>query len=297
LLTKKLCKTALLTLFVVQSFSIARAAGPFVLGGPSASLAPSSGSWSWDGSNLAPYRSALTNTANFGPSGVVKTAITATTLTTISPSTLSGLNGFIAPWWYNTESSAYNQMVVNFFLAGGDLILLDDGTAQDGIAALLGIPDAGSSDGSLSNGPAPLFNGPFGIATNVAQSQEIGYLPMASITAHGGFACSTNASGQVTAACFPAGAYAPGSGAMIITGDVDMYTTSPNGAASYSPLNSNGIFALNGAAWLLAGAPGPVGTPTTPSAPALSPFALVVLAIVVCGVGVMLVGKSGQATV
>jgi hypothetical protein len=234
---------------------------------------------------MAAYRAALGNPAYFGPAGTVKTSITTTTLTAITPTTMSALNGFIAPWWYDTESASYNQIIVNFFLAGGDLILLDDGSGQDGIAALLGIPTNDGSTGSVSNGGAPLYIGPFGTATNVTQTAEIGYLTAANITAHGGFVCSTNVQGQVTAACFPRGAYAPGSGAMLVIPDVDMYST--YGTATYSPLDSNGIFALNGMAYLLG-----QGTAAVPSVPAVAPTALLVLGILLLGIGATTLNRS-----
>jgi hypothetical protein len=276
---------AFVTLIALSTIP-AQAAGPVVFGGASVSLAPSSSSWAWDGSYIAAYRNALTNPANFGPSGIVKTTINTVTLTTITPATLSGLNVFVAPWWYNTESAPYNQMIVNFFLAGGNLILLDDGSAQSGIATLLGIPTIDNSTGSVSNGPPPLFNGPFGVATNVTQTAEIGYLSASNVTSHGGVACSTNADGQITAACWAKGAYAAGAGAMIITGDVDMIST--YGSATYSPLDSNGIFALNGAAYIA----GQSSTTTPSTVPAMTPTALVALMILMCGIGAVLLKKA-----
>jgi hypothetical protein len=61
---------------------------------------------------------------------------------------------------------------------------------------------------------------------------------------------ATNASGQITAAYWNAGEYvgldlipAPGSGRLLIVSDTDMWATT---TATYTPLNDNGIFALNG---------------------------------------------------
>ena len=269
----------------------AQAAASFVMGGPSVSLAPNSQGWSWDGTYVAGYRGAVTNSAYFGPSGTVQRTITATTLTSINAGSMSGLNAFIAPWWYSSDSAAYNQTVVNFFLGGGALFLLDDMGIQSGIATQLGIPTHDSSDGSVSNGVAPLFSGPFGTATNVTQTAEHGYLVASEITSHGGFVCSVNASSQITAACFNAGAYAAGAGPMVITTDVDMITTSPSGTAVYGPLNANAVFALNATAFLLTGT-----TPTTPtnptaSAPALSDFGLVGLAGLLIASATILIGR------
>lgn len=270
---------AFVTLVVVIAGggSAAKAAVPWVLGGASSSLAPNSDAWSWDGADIAGYRGAVANAAYFGPSGIVHTTISPVTLSTISPSTLSGLNGFIAPYFYNGDSAAYNTMIVNFFLAGGNLFLLDDASNYDGIAAALGIPTIDGSAGSLSNGGAPMFVGPFGTTSNVTQSFTVGYLSMANVLAHGGFACATNASSQITAACFPAGAYAAGSGGMIITGDVDMISSA--GTATYSPLNANGTWALNGTAWLVGGAPAVLTTPAPPGTPAPPAILLTLLGL------------------
>lgn len=223
-------------------------ADSIVIGGPAGTLAPSSGPWSWDGPNLAAYQAAITNPANFGPGGTVSTSISTVTLSTVDSSSLAGVNVFVAPWWFNTDSAPYNAAVESFFLNGGNLILLDDDPFTDGIAADLGFPTT-SSDGSVSNGSSPLFNGPFGTAFDVTQSADVGQIDTSNLAAHGAFVCATNGSGQATAVCDPAGAYAPGSGALLVLGDVDMWSTA-YGTVSYSPLNDNGVFALNGTAWI-----------------------------------------------
>ena len=223
-------------------------ASSIVIGGPAGTLAPSSGAWSWDGPNLAAYEAAITNPANFGPSGTVPISISTTTLNTVDSASLAGLNVFVAPWWFNVDSAPYNAAVENYFLSGGNLILLDDDPFTDGIAADLGFSTS-ASDGSVSNGGSPLFDGPFGTASNVTQSADVGQIDTTNLAAHGAFICATNASGQATAVCDPAGAYAAGSGALLILGDVDMWSTA-YGTVSYSPLNDNGIFALNGTAWI-----------------------------------------------
>jgi len=291
----KRASAALVMLFIAGSLSQAVAAGPYVIGGPATSLAPSSGAWAFDAANFVAYRAAITNPANFGPSGTVKVTVSPTVLSTINAGTLSALNAFISPWWANGDSAAYNQLVVNFFTAGGNLILLDDSTQQDGIATLLGIPTLGQASGSPENGVAPLFSGPFGVASNVIQNAQIGYLAnsaatASAITSHGGTVCGTNGSGQVTAACWAPGAYAAGAGAMIIVADVDTWTTQ----ATYSPLNSNGIFALNGTAYIVSNA-----TSTTPpppaTVPALSDWGLVALALLLIAAAMTLIARGKRS--
>ena len=291
LMSNRTIIATLVTLLTSGSLIPAVAAGPYVIGGPATSLAPTSGAWAFDAANFVAYRAALTNSANFGPTGTVKVTVSPTVLTTINAGTLSTLNAFISPWWDNGDSSAYNQLVVNFFKGGGNLILLDDSVQQDGVAALLGIPTLGQADCSPENGAAPLFNGLFGIATNVIQNAEIGYLASSSatataITSRGGTVCGVNGSGQVTAACWLPGAYAAGAGAMIIVADVDTWTTQ----ALYTPLNSNGIFALNGTAFIVTNVASSI--PATATVPTLSDLGLVVLVVLLISVGMIMIARG-----
>ena len=217
----------------------------YVLGGPAAT----SGSWSWDGAYMTAFRAAITNPAYFGPGGVVNKTITPTNLSVVNASTLAPLNGFIATWWDDASSAPYVTDVVNFFLAGGDLILLQDDSGHDLIGQTLGVPTFSSSNGSPSNDGAPLYNGPFGSPANVVQSGSVGQLNPADIAARNGTVASVNSAGQVTAAVWNAGQYQPGAGQLLIVADIDMWSTA-YGTVSYSPLNNNGQFALNGMAFI-----------------------------------------------
>ena len=72
----------------------------------------------------------------------------------------------------------------------------------------------------------------------------------------GGTVVATNTSGQVTIAYWAKGAFAPGSGALVLFSDVDMISNCVR-KIPYSPtLNANGILALNTMAWLTQGASG-----------------------------------------
>jgi hypothetical protein len=223
----------------------------YLLGGPAGSLSPSSGPWSWDGPNMTAFRAAITNPANFGPGGVVNNTITTTNLSTINPGTLAPLDGFIATFWSDADSAPYVTSVVNFFLAGGDLILLQDHSSFDAVGQALGIPTFAFSNGSLSNDGAPLHNGPFGVAANVSQAGTVGQLNAADVAARNGTVASVNGAGQVTAAVWNAGQYQAGAGKLLIVADVDMWSTA-FGNVSYAPLNDNGRFALNGMAFVAA---------------------------------------------
>lgn len=230
-------------------------AAAYTLAGPAAALQPSSGPWSWDGTNNVDLRLALADPAYFGPAGVVNETITTVSLPAINAASLAAADGFIAPWISVGDSAPYEQAVVNFFLSGGDLWLLNDSTGRDGIAELLGIPTIGQNNPiSAVNGGAPLFDGVFGIATNVTQGGgEEGFLSLADVIANNGTVAGTNVQGNVIAAIWAPGQYAPGSGALIIVADVDVFTTQ----ASFFPLDDNGIFTLNTFAFLATAQPVP----------------------------------------
>ncbi len=197
---------------------------------------------------IAGYRAAAEDPSNFGPAGVViSQSITTTNLSSVTAATLAQLDGFVASFWADSDTTAAEATaVIDFFLAGGDLILLQDDSAHDAIGEQLGIPTS-PSDGSASNGGTPLFEGPFGSASNVAQSDTTGQLSLTDVFSHGGAAGATNGSGQITAAYWNRGDYAPGAGRLLIIADVDMWATTN---ATYAPLNDNGIFALNGTAFV-----------------------------------------------
>jgi hypothetical protein len=169
--------------------------------------------------------------------------ITTTNLSSVTSATLAQLDGFVASFWADSDTTAAEATaVIDFFLAGGDLILLQDDSDHDAIGEQLGISTS-PSDGSASNGGAPLFEGSFGSASNVAQSDTTGQLSATDVSSNGGTAGATNGSGQITAAFWNPGDYAPGAGRLLIIADVDMWATTN---ANYAPLNDNGTFALNG---------------------------------------------------
>lgn len=234
----------------MQPHALAVSIDDYQLAGPAASLQPANG-WAWDGGpNLAGYRAALQDPGKFGPAGIVGATITPVFLNSVDDTTLAGADGFIAPWWTDANTPpAAATAVVDFFLAGGDLILLQDDPAHDAIGELLGIPSSAST-GSVSNGTAPLFQGPFGTASDVVQMFNVGQLSAVDVAARNGTAGATNADGQITAAYWDENDYAPGAGRLLIIADVDMWADS---SAIYSPPNANGTFALNGTAFVVGG--------------------------------------------
>lgn len=246
-------------------------AAAYVVGGPGAAFQVSSQGWAWEGGAfVTEFRTALEDPIYFGPGGVVEETIVTVDITP-NAAGLAGVDGFIAPWWRRDESAPFDADVVNFFLGGGDLWLLQDsgpnqpGTGsvlgRDGIGDLLGIPTVGQTAITPVNGIAPLFDGPFGIANNVGQGGgEEGFLSTADVLAANGTIIGTNTENQVIAAAWGANQFAPGAGALIIVADIDMFTTQ----ASFYPLDDNGIFTLNAFAFL-SGSEEPI--PTVPVPP------------------------------
>lgn len=229
-------------------FAGAANAAPYVVGGPAAGLQTSSNSYQWDGgSYLTPFRDALENPDYFGPTGIVNQEIDTVNVDFVT-TTLDDLDGFIVPWWRNDEAAPYDAAIVDFFLNGGDLWVLQDSDGRDSVGDALGVGTVGQTAISPVNGTAPLFDGPFGLANNVLQGGgEEGYLSEADVLAQGGTVIGRNAENQVIAAVWGAEQYAPGSGALIIVADIDMFTT----LAIFGPaLNDNGVFALNAFAFL-----------------------------------------------
>lgn len=227
----------------------------YIVGGATGTIASGSGQWAWDGSYLAGFRSALSNPLNFGPGGVVNRSIITTDLATVDNATLTGIDMFVGSWNTDAEGGLFSAAVMNFFLNGGDLLLLQDDSGHDPIGSSLGLSTTPST-GTDSNGGAPLYDGAFGTASNVHQLYFVGQLSAAEIAAHNGHVGGTNVNGEITSAYWAAGEYAVGAGALFISADVDMIATTdglcgPSCGAHYGTgglgggMDDNAIYALN----------------------------------------------------
>ncbi len=237
---------------------ITPAAFAYVVGGPTSAIQPSTGVWRWQGgTTTAPFRAALENPAYFGPAGVVSEPITTVDIVPDAV-TLAGVDGFIVPWWLNSEAAPYVAAITTFFLNGGDLWVLQDSVGRDAVGEALGIPTIGQNNPVTPvNGTAPLFDGPFGTATNVLQGGgEEGFLSDADVAANNGTVVARNVQNNVIAAVWGRGQYAPGAGNLIVVADIDMFTSQAN----FSPLDDNGIFTLNAFAFLATNTT-PIGVP------------------------------------
>jgi hypothetical protein len=247
----RLLAIALSTLWAAATAS----AQTYILATPDVAL--NNEAWSLGSTSgfMSGFRGAITNPANFGPGGTVGTSITVNELSSITALSLAGANGFIVPWWNNSQSSAYTSVVTTAFLGGMDLWLLEDDSSHNAIGSSLGIVSS-FADGSVSNGSAPFFSGPFGTASNTATFGNFAQFDEATILALHGTVIGRNASGQVTAVYWAKNTFAAGAGALVLFSDVDMIS---NWAQNpYSPaLNANGILALNTMSTLVQAVPEP----------------------------------------
>ena len=244
------------------------AAQAYTVGGATQSLISASSEWAWDGAYLTGFRQALENPSNFSPTGIVNRTITTTDLAVLNNATLAGLDMFVGTWVEDSQAAGFSATLRDFFLAGGDVFLLQDDSAHDALGTALGISTTAST-GSVSNGGAPLFNGRFGTATDVTQHYAVGQLDEAAVLAKNGRVGGRNVEGQVTSAYWKAGDYAPGAGALFIIADIDMIATTDCGlavcGADYAAMNANAVYALNTFSFLQenGGNPNPASAPGT----------------------------------
>lgn len=205
--------------------------------------------WALQSPNMSGYNAALTDPAFFGPAGTVDTTVTVNYLNSVNAASLAGVDVFIAPWWNDAQAAGSVADVVNFFLAGGNLFLLQDDPLHDAIGAALGIATFNSSSNPHDILDPNLNNGSFGTVNQAIQSFTQGYLQAADITSNGGTVGATDANGQATIGVWDYGDYAAGAGRMLIFADVDLISTA--GVADYVGLNDNAVLALNATEYLL----------------------------------------------
>ncbi|MGI9499577.1 MAG: PEP-CTERM sorting domain-containing protein [Geminicoccaceae bacterium] len=219
-------------------------AAVIIAGNPS-SLAPSSAGWSWDGFEHSELRSALEDPLNFGSGGIGGSqAISTVDLTIVDAASLAGVDVFVSSWWLDTESAPFDQDVVDWFLAGGDLVLLQDDPNRDGISTLLGFETQnGTSNPTTVSGA--LGNGPFGSVAPVNQAGNIGHFDNGTLTGLGGDILGLDAAGQATIVTFAPGTFSPTSGSLVALADVDLISGVFGGAEFGPGINDKGRLALN----------------------------------------------------
>ena len=236
---------AILSIFLLAGLCSVSKAGVITFGGPNATL--DTDRWSFDGPHLSGWLGAIQNPTNFGPGGVVSDSINAQSMGTINASTLANVDVFVSPYWRDSQSAPFVASVVDYFLNGGNLFLLQDHSSYDAIGAALGIATVGTQNGNPHTGSGALFNNVFGNPASISQSGTQGFLSEAAVLSKNGTVGARNTFNNVTAAYWNPGAYAAGAGAMVIMADVDMIS---NFTANYGTMNNNAQFALNATAFL-----------------------------------------------
>ncbi len=208
------------------------------ISGPDHLIAPSSGSWTWEGPVLADFRAALDDPDRFGATGTVPVRIRTVDTGAISPSSMGFLDGFVSPFWRDTETQN-PQTIVDQARRGLDLLLMQDTTSHDTIGTMLGVPTTGPASGFLSTGTSDLFVGPFGTATTIHHAGGIGRLTATSDVPE----AAQNDVGE-SSALYHANdeEHRLHGGSLVVLGDTCV-VGSP--AADYGTMNDNAKFGLN----------------------------------------------------
>ncbi|MGK0372160.1 MAG: MSHA biogenesis protein MshQ [Glaciecola sp.] len=199
--------------------------------------------WSWDGYYITEWRAAMENPAFFGTNGVVTRSIEAVNLSSLNASSLSTVDAFVATWWSVSDSSPFHGDIINFFLSGGDLVLMQDYTTHDGIGTALGIETTNGMT-NPSSVSSPLQNGPFGAVSPFTINDGETHFSNSTIISLGGTICGVDGAGRATIACWERGQFSEGAGKLVIINDTEFITTI-NNEATYNPLNNKGRLALN----------------------------------------------------
>lgn len=230
-----------------------------IIGVPDCAISPGGGTFYCGTFGvLFPLRQAAANPANFGPAGTVSRRVAFTEFDALPPALYARLRAVIIPWIFDPDAASYADALRTYYLGGGNLWLLQDDVQHDPIGALLGVPTPTFTGGEprLTNGIAPVYDGPFGPATDVQQLFAYGALDAGDVAAHGGtIVGNANGSGENVVAAWQQGQYAPGAGRMVIATDVD---------ATFLPANppSNTTWALNILAFLTTGGQFDTAAPT-----------------------------------
>lgn len=266
----KLSKHSLTTALVLSTAAVGSAQqdggdGTYRFNGPTADIQLNGQKYEWDGGEkISNFKEAIEDPVLFGPEGIFETnfniRIANTPLSAEDfadgilqfPGSNKEFDCFVSYHLLNLDiSDAQSTTVVNFFLEGGDLLLINSDSSHDEVAEKLFVPTLVTlaAEENLS-GDKFAFNGAFGTANNV-KTDKPGKLREEDVLATNGIPFAYNPSGEVIAAVWPEGRYLnnPATGTMIIITDRDI---AANENANYGgAANSNGIFMLNTLAVLM----------------------------------------------
>lgn len=181
-------------------------------------------------------RTALEDITNFGgPGAPVARRAVLVEFDAFTPELAATLKVVLVPWIQKlptSDAASYATELVDWYRAGGNLWLMQDDPFHDPIGDLLGVPTpiASFSAGRPTNGVAPAFDGPFGVATDVLQGGAVGGVDPAQVAAQGGTIVghASDGTNEAVVAVWRDNDYAPGAGRMVISTDVDsIYFTFP----------------------------------------------------------------------
>jgi len=207
--------------------------GPIELG----SVADSRGGsgWTMDGFYLAALRSKLENTSNFGPGGTVTNVVNITDVTaTIDQATLSAFNMFFIGYFPDgTFSVSELDAMFNWVNAGGTMLITADNNGYDAVAERFGFPvnQFGPSPHTVVVPSHPAFNGPFGTLTSFSGGGSMG----AFSSLNGGTLLATSTSAGTNTMIEKT----VGAGKVIVTGDVDMFSTYSSAISAGNAINND----------------------------------------------------------
>lgn len=243
---------------------------PYRFNGPSVDIQINGEGYEWDLGDteepeLLEFQVAIEEETYFGPSGTFETPFNVRVANNaLEPADFESgnlqLTGnkefhcFVSYHLLNLDiTDAQSTAAVNFFLEGGDLLLVNSTSSRDEIAEKLFVPTLVTPAGNSNlEGGKFAFEGVFGSANSVDPSGTPGQLSEADVLATNGIPFAYNTEGQLIGAIWAEGTYLnnPSTGAMVILTDRDI---AANGKAEYTVgnTNANGRFMLNTLAALL----------------------------------------------
>ena len=199
-----------------------------------------------NGGSLASTDQILTDTDNFGPSGIHTTSITiAPTSTTIDAAYLSQgqvlFNGYVPDAnWTAGELAALDTWVQ----AGGILISNSDDANYDEVSSFYGLTIGGTASTTwyVDDATSPVMNGPFGLVGNngapFTASGSISYFDRANLAASDQVIAVDSVSGEPTIVLRQ-----QGSGYILFTSDEGIFRANMTGGGTIS--TANDILAAN----------------------------------------------------
>jgi hypothetical protein len=208
--------------------------------------------WGFTEPFLAETRAYVQDPASFGPSGVVPRTFTiAPGVAVASAATLASADVFFTGWVETASYTATEKTALrDFALGGGTLIATTDDTAHT-MVDTFGLTQGDGSGfptlNTITNTAHPVAGGPFGAVTTFNQYFNTGHYPSLGPDA---VEVGRNAQGTSLAVIDP-GVLGPGSGAVILVADVDVFSNgnaAPNGGAVVNERLIKNIFAFAAAA-------------------------------------------------